>query len=297
MAARQELAVELAAVRIRAPGRAREFLRRFARNRGAAIGAALLLLIAVIVVLAPVLAPHDPLATRFTPREDPGRAHLMGTDELGRDELSRVLWGGRISLWIGLVPVAIAALAGAVLGLSAGYFGDPLDSVIMRLIDVMMAFPGILLALAIVAVLGTSITNLMLAVGISSIPLYTRLMRGSTLGAKQHLYVDAARTIGAGDARIIARHILPNVVAPLIVVATLGTANAILVAASLSFLGLGQKPPTAEWGSMLSQGRALLRVAWWLTLFPGLAISLTVLAINMVGDGLREALDPRLRTQ
>ncbi|MGH2587361.1 MAG: ABC transporter permease [Dehalococcoidia bacterium] len=296
MASSQGLAVELPLIKARSSRRTLDFLRRFSRNRGAVGGAVLLLVIIALAILAPMIAPYDPLATDAVPRQAPSRAHLMGTDELGRDELSRVLWGGRISLWIGLVPVAIATVVGTLLGMSAGYFGDLTDTVIMRCIDIMMAFPGILLALAIIAVLGTSLSNLMIAVGISAIPLYTRLMRGSTLSAKHNLYVDAARTIGAGNARIVLRHIFPNVLAPLIVVATLGTATAILVGASLSFLGLGQQPPTPEWGSMLSTARPMLRVAWWTTFFPGLAISLTVLAINMVGDGLREVLDPRLRT-
>jgi peptide/nickel transport system permease protein len=276
--------------------RLRAFLRRFGRNRGAVAGALLLTVLVALVVLAPVLAPYDPLATIGQPRQAPGAAHPLGTDELGRDLWSRILWGGRLSLWVGLVPVAIAAIVGTILGVSAGYLGDPVDAIVMRVIDVKMAFPGILLALAIVAVLGQSLTNLMIAVGISSIPLYTRLMRASTLSAKQNLYVDAARAVGAGSGRVVAFHIFPNITAPLIVLGTLGTANAILVAASLSFLGLGQPPPTPEWGTMLSTGRALLRVAPWITIFPGVAISLTVLAINMLGDGLREALDPRLRT-
>ena len=296
MASSQSLAADLPVTQVRATGRAQEFLRRFRRNRGAVIGAILLMLIAAVAILAPVIAPYDPLEVKATPREAPSRAHPMGTDELGRDELSRVMWGGRISLWVGIVPVTIAAVAGIVLGMTAGYFGNVSDTIIMRLVEIMMAFPGILLALAIVAVLGTSLTNLMIAVGISATPLYTRVMRGSTLAAKHNLYVDAARTIGAGNARIISRHIFPNVLAPLIVRAILGTGNAILIGASLRFLGLGQQPPTPEWGSMLSQGRVLIRVAWWVTVFPGLAISLTVLAINIVGDGLREVLDPRLRT-
>jgi peptide/nickel transport system permease protein len=178
----------------------------------------------------------------------------------------------------------------------AGYFGGLIDSVIMRLIDVMMAFPGILLAVAIIAVLGAGLTNLMIAVGTFSVPLYTRLIRGSTLTVRESVYVEAAHTLGARDARIILQHILPNIMAPLIVLMTLGTATAILAAAALNFLGLGTQPPDAEWGSMLNAARPFLRIAWWMSIFPGLAITITVLAMNMIGDSLRDALDPRLRT-
>jgi peptide/nickel transport system permease protein len=191
--------------------------------------------------------------------------------------------------------VAIALVPGVAVGLLAGYHGRWLDVVLMRVVDIMLAFPGILLALAIVAVLGPSLTSLIIAVGISSIPTYARLTRASVLSARENLYIDAARTIGAGDTTILVRHILPNIVAPIIVVSTLGVGAAILVAATLSFLGLGSQPPTAEWGRMLSEGRQYLREQWWIATFPGVAIMLTVLALNLVGDGLRDALDPRLR--
>jgi peptide/nickel transport system permease protein len=272
------------------------FARRFSRNRGAVIGLIVIAVFVLVSVLAPLIAPYDPLAQKPDIRfQAPSAAHLCGTDELGRDILSRIIYGGRISLAVGVIPVVIAAVSGIVLGMSAGYFGGVVDTVIMRCIDIMMAFPGILLALTVIAVLGVSLTNLMISVGIFSIPLYTRVLRGSTLSAKENLYVEAARATGCGNLRILVRHILPNIIAPLIVLATLGVATAILVAAGLSYLGLGERPPTPEWGSMLSNARQYLRLAWWMTAFPGLAISLAVLAINMLGDGLRDVLDPRLR--
>jgi peptide/nickel transport system permease protein len=272
-------------------------LRRFSQHRGAAAGLIIFALLILLALSAPLFARQDPLAVdpaaRLLP---PSGIHPFGTDQLGRDQFSRVIYGARISLVVGVVPVLIAAVSGLSLGLLAGYFRGPTDAIIMRFIDVMMAFPGLLLALAIIAVLGPDLRNLMIAVGIFSVPLYTRVLRSSTLSTRENLHVEAARALGCGHLRIIVRHILPNVLAPLIVLSTLGMANAILVAASLSFLGLGQKPPAPEWGSMLSSARNFLRLAWWMTAFPGLAISVSVLAINLIGDGLRDVLDPRLRT-
>jgi ABC-type dipeptide/oligopeptide/nickel transport system permease subunit len=250
----------------------------------------------MVSVLAPVLAPYDPLAIDpMGALQPPSFEHPMGTDPIGRDVLSRVLFGGRISLVVGLVSVGISLAIGVILGLLAGYFGGTVDNVIMRLMDMMLAFAGILLALTIVAVLGPGLTNVMLAVGISGIPNFARLVRGSVLSAKENLYVEAARSIGIRSGRIIFRHILPNVMAPVIVLATLAYGWAILSAASLSFLGLGAQPPTPEWGIMLSDGRGYLREAPWVTFFPGFAIMLTVLSANVLGDGLRDALDPRQR--
>jgi peptide/nickel transport system permease protein len=252
---------------------------------------------ALVALMAPVIARQDPLAVDPNVRLlAPSASHLFGTDQLGRDQFSRVVYGARVSLVVGIVPVLLAATVGIALGLGSGYFRGPVDAIIMRCIDVMMAFPGILLALAVIAVLGSNLRNLMISVGIFSIPLYTRVLRSSTLSARENLYVDAARSIGCSHRRIVVVHILPNVVAPLIVLSTLGVANAILIAASLSFLGLGQKPPAPEWGSMLSNARNFLRTAWWMAVFPGVAITITVLAINLFGDGLRDMLDPRLRT-
>ena len=270
--------------------------RRLRRNRVAMAGAVVLELVVIVAVAAPLIAPYDPIKIDASEAlQEPGGRHLFGTDQFGRDIFSRVLYGGQLSLRIGLISVGIASLAGVVLGLLAGYYGGWISSVIMRLMDMLLAFPGILLALGIVAILGPSLINVMIAVGISSIPQYTRVVRASVLSLKSMAYVDAARVIGCGDRRIMFGHILPNILASLIVLATLGVASAILTAASLSFLGLGVQPPTPEWGALLNGGRDLLRNGWWITTFPGLAIMVTVLAINLLGDGLRDALDPRLK--
>jgi peptide/nickel transport system permease protein len=276
--------------------RYQDFLRQIARSKGALIGFALLALLVLLALSAPIVAPYDPIelnAEHYL--RSPSLEHLFGTDQYGRDVFSRVIFGTRISLTIGLISVGIALIVGVSVGLVAGYYGGLLESFLMRLIDIMLAFPGILLALAIVSILGPSLVNLMIAVGISSIPTYARLTRGSVLSARQELYVDAARVTGVPNRLILTRHILPNVVAPVIVNATLGVGAAILWAAALSFLGLGSQPPDPEWGRMLSEGRQYLRSQWWIATFPGLAIMVTVLAMNMLGDGLRDALDPRLR--
>jgi peptide/nickel transport system permease protein len=211
--------------------------------------------------------------------------------------LSRLMNGAHLSLELGFIAVGISLVFGVTLGLASGYYGGWVDSTVTMLMDLMLAFPGILLALSIIAIFGPGLANLMLAVGISTIPQYTRLVRGTVFSIKRQTYIEAARVIGARSPAIMGRHILPNVIAPVIVLATLGMAQAILVGAALSFLGLGPKPPTPEWGAMLSQGRSFLQTAWWITVFPGLAIMITVLAINLVGDGLRDALDPRLRNR
>jgi peptide/nickel transport system permease protein len=270
--------------------------REFRRNQGAVVGALVVVLLLAAAALAPVLAPADPTRTDADRvLRAPGPGHLLGTDQYGRDVLSRILHGASASLQVGLISVGIAVSGGMLLGLLSGYYGRWVDLALMRVVEVMLAFPSILLALGIVAVLGPSLNNVMLAVGIAGVPIYTRLVRGQVLTTRALTYVEAARTTGCGDARIVARHILPNIVAPVIVVATLGVAGAILTGAALSFLGVGAQPPSSEWGAMLSDGRGFLRQAWWVTTFPGLAITITVLAINMVGDGLRDALDPRLK--
>jgi peptide/nickel transport system permease protein len=271
-------------------------LRRLLHDRGAIAALVILVLIIAAAVLAPLLPLANPIQVD-SPHAlySPGTPFLFGSDQYGRDVFSRVIYGGRISLLVGPIAVMIALVPGVVVGLIAGYYGRWVDTLLMRVIDVMLAFPGILLALGVVAVLGPSLTSLMIAVGISTIPTYARLTRASVLSAREHLYVDAARVVGAPDVAILVRHILPNVVAPIIVISTLGVGAAILVAATLSFLGLGSQPPTPEWGRMLSEGRQYLREQWWIATFPGLAIMLTVLALNVLGDGLRDVLDPRLR--
>lgn len=270
--------------------------RRLRRNRGAMTGLYLIIILAIVAGLAQQLAPYDPAKVAAgASLEPPNREHPLGTDPLGRDIFSRLIHGARISLRVGLVSVGIAALSGTTLGLIAGYYGRWLDLTIMRLIDLLLAFPNVLLALAIIAILGPGIFNLMIAVGISATPGYARLVRGSVLSIKENIYVEAAVAVGVPDRLIIWRHILPNVLAPVIIFSTLGMAGAILTGAALSFLGLGVQPPTPEWGTMLSEGRNYLRIAWWIATFPGLAIMVTVLSINMLGDGLRDALDPRLK--
>jgi peptide/nickel transport system permease protein len=270
-------------------------LRRLGRQRGAVVGVVVLVVLGGMALFASWLSPADPIKT--APRDAlqaPGPAHVLGTDQYGRDVLSRVLHGARISLVIGLVSVSIAVALGVPVGLVSGYHGGRVDGLLMRVMDVMLAFPGILLALAIVSVLTPSLANLMIAVGLAAVPTYARLVRGSVLSAKESPYVEAARAVGCRDRLVVVRYILPNVVAPVIVTATLGMGTAVLSAAALSFLGLGSQPPQPEWGRMLSEGRDYLREAWWISTFPGLGIMLTVLAMNLLGDGLRDVLDPRL---
>jgi peptide/nickel transport system permease protein len=274
----------------------RRLWQRSSRSANVMIGATILSTLIALVFLAPVISSYDPVTmapeNRLLP---PSEQHLFGTDNFGRDILTRVLYGGQLSLQVGLVSVLLASVIGTTLGLVAGFFGGWSDILIMRLIDVMLSFPSTLLALVIVSVLGRSLPNVMLAVGISGIPLYTRLVRGSTLSVKQSDYISAARLIGSSAQRQMVQHILPNILAPIIVVMTTSIAGAIIAAAALSFLGLGAIPPTPEWGVMLSEGRTYLRTAWWLTFFPGVAIMITVMAINLLGDGLRDVLDPRLK--
>jgi peptide/nickel transport system permease protein len=276
--------------------RAAQVLVRIVHSRSAVVGGTLLAVVILAAVAAPLLSPYDPIKTnQRLSLEAPSLAHLMGTDRFGRDIFSRVVWAGQTSLPIGLVSVAIGVLIGVTVGLLAGYYGGWVDAISMRLVDLLLAFPGILLALAIIAILGGSLTNLMIAVGIAAIPEYVRITRGTVLSLKQREFVLAARVIGCRGPTIMLRHILPNVVAPLIVLATLGMAAAIITGSALSFLGLGIKPPTPEWGNMLAEGREFLQRAPWVAFFPGAAIMLTVLSINLLGDGLRDALDPRMR--
>jgi peptide/nickel transport system permease protein len=269
---------------------------RLTHNRSALIGGCVLLLIVVIAIVAPLVSPYDPIKTnQRLSLAPPSLDHFMGTDRFGRDIFSRVMWAGQTSLPIGIVSVVIGVLVGVSVGLLAGYYGGWIDAISMRVVDLLLAFPGILLALFIIAILGGSLTNLMVAVGISSIPQYVRITRGTVLSVKEREFVLAARVIGCRGPAVILRHILPNVLAPVIVLATLGMAAAIITGSALSFLGLGIKPPTPEWGNMLAEGREFLQRAPWVAFFPGAAIMLTVLSINLFGDGLRDVLDPRLR--
>ena len=259
------------------------FGRRVVRSRNVMAGAIILIIVTLLVALAPHISPYSPTEQFRRNRLQPADAEfLLGTDNLGRDIWSRILYGGQVSLQVGIISVAIGATLGALLGLLAGYLGGHADTIIMRFIDVMMAFPGILLSLVIVAVLGRNLHNVM-------------VVRGSTLSVKQLDFIVAAQALGGSSWRIMTRHILPNVAAPLTVVATNGVASAIITGAALSFLGLGQQPPDPEWGLMLNEGREFIRVAAWVTTFPGMAIMITVLAINLLGDGLRDILDPRLK--
>jgi peptide/nickel transport system permease protein len=280
----------------RADTELRRVIRCLKKNKGSMVGLAVILIMMVVAVFAPWLAPYDPMEQSIMEAlQSPSLAHPFGTDELGRDLFSRIIYGTRITLRVGLISVGIAGTLGIILGVLAGYLGGWVDFLIMRLVDLMMAFPGILMALTIMAILGPGLTNLMIAVGISSTPSYIRVTRGAVLVLREIEYVQSARAIGCRDSTVMFRHVLPNVLASVIVLATTGVADSILSAAGLSFLGLGIQPPTPEWGAMLTFSRLYLRMAPWLTIFPGIAIMLAVLGINMFGDGLRDALDPKLR--
>jgi peptide/nickel transport system permease protein len=267
---------------------------RLLRHTSAVLGLSILVVLGLVALLAPLLAPYDPIQISRDVMQAPSRAHLMGTDNLGRDVFSRVVYGARISLQMGFIAVAIAASIGTLIGVIAGTYGGLVDGFFMRLIDALMALPGILLALTVAATLGPGLYNAMIAVGVAWIPSFARIVRSSVLQIKETTYVEAARASGASDLRLILRHILPNTLAAIMVLASLGVATAILVGAALSFLGVGASPPTAEWGIMLSDGRPYMRSAWWIMAFPGLAITVTVLGANLVGDGLRDVLDPRM---
>jgi len=274
----------------------RYLLDRYARNRMALAGLGVITLIVIAAAAAPVLAPYSPITPDFDDLlHPPSRAHPMGTDDLGRDVLSRVIFGSRTSLLAGIISVGIAVAVGLPLGLLSGYYRGRLDDVLMRLTDAMLSFPFLVLALALAALLGAGLDKAMIAIGIVFTPSFVRLSRAQALSEREQNYVEAAKALGAGDGRIIWRHILPNIVSPMLVQASLATAAAITAEAALSFLGLGTQPPTPSWGSMLNIAQAYLATAPWLAIWPGLAIFVTVLAMNLLGDGLREALDPRLR--
>lgn len=276
----------------------REIWRRFRRNKGAMIGCAVVILMALVAIFSGVFLDYDAQVIGQNIGERlqwPSARHWFGTDELGRDIFFRVLYGARFSLTVGVVAVAIGLSIGVVLGALAGYFGGATENVIMRCTDILQAIPGILMAIVIVAVIGQSTFNLMLAIGITSVPQFVRITRASVLTIKNEQYVEAARSVGLSNAKIIFKHILPNCLSPLIVLSTLRVASAIIAASGLSFLGLGVPAPNPEWGGLLSAGRKYIRSYSYMTFFPGLAIMITVLALNLMGDGLRDALDPKLK--
>lgn len=267
------------------------------KNRLAMVGLFLLLLLLFVTIFADFIAPYgvdaQDLTRAFTP---PCKEFLFGTDEFGRDIFSRIVYGSRYSLMIGAVAASLSAIVGMLIGSLAGFYGGKTDDILMRLIDIMMAIPSTLLGISIVAALGNGIRNVIIAVAIGAVPAYARIVRASILSVKEQEYIEAARSIGASDFRIIMHHILPNCLAPIIVQITMSVAKAILEASALSFIGLGVQAPSAEWGAMLSAGRAYIRKAWWIVTFPGLAIAMIIFGLNLFGDGLRDALDPRLKT-
>ena len=270
--------------------------RRLRRRKGALVGLGIVLFFIAIALLAPWVAPYDPTATSWSlVRKPPSWAHWFGTDEVGRDVLSRIVWGARASMGAGLVSVSIAVGVGVPLGLLAGYAGDWIDAALSRLVDAMLAIPFLILAIALAAFLGPSLGNAMIAIGITATPVFVRLTRGQTLAAKVEDYVEAARAVGNPHWRIALRHVLPNIVPPLLIQVSLAVAGAIIAEAALSFLGLGQQPPAPSWGSMLNSAQRFLINAPWMAVWPGLAIFLTVLSFNLLGDGLRAALAPRQR--
>jgi peptide/nickel transport system permease protein len=270
--------------------------RRFVRSRTGLFGAVVLLIVTLAAIFAAQVAPYNPTRQDFrVEREPPSAEHWMGTDEFGRDVLSRVIWGARASLAAGAVAASIALAVGLILGMVAAYYGNRTDSFIMRVMDIVLAFPYILLAIAVVAILGPGLLNAMIAIGIVYVPHYARVVRGAVLSVRAREYVEAARALGARDDRVMVQHVLPNTLAPVIVQTTLNVGTAIIDTAGLSFLGLGTQPPTPDWGNMLSAGRSYVIDSPWIATFPGLAILVTVLAFNLMGDALRDAFDPKLR--
>jgi len=269
---------------------------RFAENRAAVVSAAVLLIIIVTAIIGPFVAPYDPNKIGTGPKlSPPSREFPMGTDQFGRDVFSRVLYGARLTIQASLIAVVVAAGVGIPLGLIAGYANRRVDNIVSRFLDILLALPGILLALVVVAILGIGLTRVQVAAGVSMIPGYARMVRGSVLSAKENLYVEAARSAGCSPLRVAVRHILPNILIPLLVLSTTSIGWAILIATSINFLGLGVQPPTPEWGADMGAARSYLGVSWWPTTFPGLAIVISILCVNLFGDGLQNALDPRLR--
>jgi peptide/nickel transport system permease protein len=299
------VAAEPVSVAASGPRREREWvtlLRRLARRRTALFGAVVVLAVMLAAVFAPLVSPFDPLEQDIGQRlKEPGwqdaqgRVHPLGTDHLGRDILARIIFGSRIALVVGLAAVLISGVLGMAIGLVAGYFGGRVDDFLMRLADIQLAFPFILLAIAVIGVLGPSLRNIIVVIGVSSWVVYARVVRGEVLSIREREYVQAAIALGSQHGRVLWQHVLPNTFTPWLVVATLDMARVIVIESALSFLGLGVQPPTPTWGGMLADGRVYLSTAWWLATFPGLAILITVLGINLLGDGLRDTLDPRLK--
>ena len=278
------------------------FLRRLARRRTSLFGLVVVAVVVVTALAAAVVTPFDPIEQDIgerlkapLTRDAAGRVHPLGTDHLGRDILARIVFGARPALLVGFAAVAITGVLGMVTGLVAGYFGGRIDDLLMRLADIQLAFPFILLAIAVIGVLGPSLTTIICVIGVSSWVVYARIVRGAALSLREREFVQAAQALGSRDGRILVRHVLPNVFTPWLVVATLDMARVIVIESALSFLGLGVQPPTPTWGGMLADGRVYISTAWWLATFPGLAILITVLGINLFGDGLRDTLDPRLK--
>jgi peptide/nickel transport system permease protein len=270
--------------------------KRFKKNKRAMVGLWMVLFFIIVSVFARWIAPYDPIAQNIQIMlQPPSMTHLFGTDEFGRDILSRIIYGAQISLMIGIVCVLVSVIFGVGLGTLSGYFGGVIDSLIMRIMDIFMAFPSFLLALAIVSVLGPGMFNVMIAIGIFSIPTFARISRSAVISVKNKEYIEATKAMGGSNAQIIFKHVIPNSIAPIIVLSTLRIATAILTASGLSFLGMGAQPPTPEWGAMLSTGREYLRTSPHVSTIPGLAIMFMVLAFNMLGDGLRDALDPKMK--
>jgi peptide/nickel transport system permease protein len=269
--------------------------KRFSRNKLSVIGMVAILLLITTAIFAPFIAPYNPTAIDVhNVLSPPSKQHLIGTDDLGRDLLSRIIWGSRVSLKVGFVAVGIAIMIGIIIGALSGFYGGWIDAVLMRFVDIMLAFPTFFLILAVISILEQNILTIMVVIGLTSWMDVARLVRAEFLSLKEKDFVSAARALGASDKRLIFRHILPNALSPVFVAATFGVAGAILIESGLSFLGLGVQPPEPSWGNILTAGKDNIEVAWWLSLYPGLAILITVLSYNLVGEGLRDALDPRL---
>ena len=268
--------------------------KKWIKNIQIAVGVVIVLFFVICAIFANQLMPHDPVSTNMQHRfETPNATHWLGTDELGRDIMSRIMYGGRVSIMVGVTATTMGAILGMVIGIVAGYYGGKVDTLLGRLIDIMLAFPGLVLALAIVAILGPATTSTIFAITIFAIPTFARIVRGSTLNVKKLEYVDAIKALGANDFRVIFIHILPNIMTPIVVQATLYVATAIVISATLSFLGVGTQPPTPEWGTMLANGREFITHAPHITIIPGIAMFLLVMGINLIGDGIRDALEPK----